>query len=102
MAVMTGGTQLVEGSHLTAQNKHGRLVYVLYCYSLFTLTQSILNLRNFVVNLALSRLCTFWGALSAETYWRGAQKHFSQPGPPPLGRSEKPKSWKSKNGQADY
>ena len=47
---------------------------------MFTLTESFLNLRNFVANLALSRLCAFWGALLAEIWWRGAQKHFSGPG----------------------
>ena len=45
--------------------------------SLFTFTQSILHLHNFVGNLALSRLRAFLGALLAEIWWRGAQKHFS-------------------------
>ena len=39
-----------------AGNKHGRLVYVRYYSSLFTFTESFLNLRNFVANLALWRL----------------------------------------------
>ena len=53
---------------------------MLFHPSLFTLTQSLLNLRNFVANLALSRLFAFWGALLAAIWWRGAQKHFSGPG----------------------
>ena len=76
-AVMTGGTQLVEGAHLTsvdtrfcressksqylAGNEYGRLVEMLCYSSLFTLTQSLLNWRNFVANLALSQLHAFWG-----------------------------------------
>ena len=30
--------------------------------------QSLLNLRNFVANLALSRQCTFWGAGGTKTF----------------------------------
>ena len=56
---------------------------MLYYYSFFTLTQSELNLRNFVANLALSRLRAFRGALLAEIWRRGTQKHFSGPGPRP-------------------
>ena len=53
---------------------------MLYYSSLFTSTQSFLNLRNFVANLALLRLRAFWGALLAEIWWRGAQKHLGGPG----------------------
>ena len=42
-----------------------------------TLTQFLLNLRNFAANIALSRLRAFWGALLAKIWWMGAQKHFS-------------------------
>ena len=51
-----------------------------YYSSLFTLTQSFLYLRNFVAKSALSQLCSFWGELLAEIWWRGAQRHFSGPG----------------------
>ena len=44
---------------------------------MFTLTQSLLNLGDFVANLALSRLHTFLGGTF---FWRGAQKHFNGPG----------------------
>ena len=53
---------------------------MLYYSSLFRLTQSLFNLGSFVTNLALLRLCVFWGALLAEIWWRGAPKHFSGPG----------------------
>ena len=61
---------------------------MLYYSSLFALTQSLLNLRNFAANLALLRLRAFWGALLAEIWWRGAQELFSGPGGevPPLGK----------------
>ena len=91
---MTWGTQLVEGAHLTggdtrfcressrgvktqppAGNKHGRLVYVRYYSSLFTFTESLLHLRNFVANLALSRLRTFGAAPLAEIWWQGGRGH---------------------------
>ena len=44
-----------------------------YFSSLFTLTQSLLNLRNFVANLALLRLRAFRGALLAKIRRRGAK-----------------------------
>ena len=73
---------MIEGvkTQYPAGIKHGRPVLVLYFSSLFTLTQSFLNLRNFVANWALSRLRAFWGALFAVIWWRGAQKRFSGPG----------------------
>ena len=54
---------------------------VLYYSSLFTLTQSLLLLGSFVANLALLQ-SRFLGALLAEIWWQGAQKHFSGPGVP--------------------
>ena len=50
---------------------------MLYFSSLLTLTQPLLNFRNFVANFALSQLRAFWGALLAEIRWRWAQKHPS-------------------------
>ena len=58
-----------------AGNKHGRLVYVRYYSSLFTFTESLLHLRNFVANLALSRLRTFGAAPLAEIWWQGGRGH---------------------------
>ena len=72
---MIGGV----GARYPARNKHGRLVWVLYYCSWFTLTKSILDLRTFVANSALSRLRAFWGALLAKIWWEGAQKHFIGP-----------------------
>ena len=66
-----------------AGNKHGRLVYVRYYSSLFTFTESLLHLRNFVANLALSRLRTFGGGTFGQNLvagGEGAQKHFNGPG----------------------
>ena len=61
----------------------GRLE-VLYYSSLFTLTQSlILNLRNFVANLPLSRLHTLWETLLAEILRRGDKNILVDWGPPP-------------------
>ena len=49
---MKGGVK----TQYPAGNKNGRLVKVLYYSSLFTLTQSLLDLRSFGANLALLRL----------------------------------------------
>jgi len=40
----------------------------------------VLDLRTFVANSALSQLRAFWGALFAQIWWVGAQKHFIGPG----------------------
>ena len=66
---MIGGVK----TQYPAENKHGRLILVLYYSSLSTLTRSILILHNFVANLALPRLRAFWGALLAEIWWRGVK-----------------------------
>ena len=58
---------------------------MLYYSSLFTLTQSFLNLRNSVASLALSRLRAFWGALLAGIWWRGGHKNILVDGGPRCG-----------------
>ena len=40
----------------------------------------ILDSRTFVAKSALSRLRALWGALSAQIWCVGAQKHFDRPG----------------------
>ena len=55
---------------------------MLYYSSLFTLTQSLLDLRSFGANLALLRL-RFLGGTFGQVWWPGLQKHYSGPRVPP-------------------
>ena len=80
MAIMTGGTQLVDEAHLTGGDMR-------FCRessksgSLFTLTQSLLNLRSCFAVLALLRLRAFWGALLAKIWRRGHKNILVDQGP---------------------
>ena len=105
-AVMTGGTQLVEGAHLTGgdtrfcresskslgfyrgsentipcreknMEDQFKCFIILHCSSL---TQFFLNLRNFVANLALSRIRAFWGGTFGRNLAAGGTKTFKQTG----------------------
>ena len=68
MGFMIGGVK----TQYPAENKHGRLVELVCYSSLFTLTQSLLHLRN----LALSLLRACWGHFCPKFGGGGAQKHF--------------------------
>ena len=71
-----GGTQLNEGEHLTgakSSNSPYESFFHFYHSSLFTLTQSLLNLHNFSFVL----ITRFWGGTFGQIWWRWAQKHFN-------------------------
>ena len=73
---MIGGVK----TQYPAENKHGRLILVLYYSSLSTLTRSILILHNFVANLTLLRLRAFCGGTFGRNLAAGGTKTFKWTG----------------------